>query len=539
MVFSKIAKSSQEDGLEAISFQRQSKFAKELVDIFQEPYDYMKTVDDPKIDKLTKRRQLKIKKTTEFLKKTTMPAIVKCVKKHTGVEIKKAVVTDSEPTKLNYLPGLFAISLEFKSWDDFFDFNSAEAKYSGFGNGVDDHLGFVQSNLEAYKNFDKKTGRIPEKTSYNLQTTLYFDPVFSYFAEDILVDGENMSAEQIAGVIMHEVGHIMCWVEHIGDMYFMCSKPVDHLQQSLKKKDWASAIKETKEFAAGTKKLLENDPDKKDNYVVLDRIENAMGHLENLEKGANDPWYTVVGTPILAVMSGVLLLLFSIVHAILTSIMVFDIVDCCMVTLSKQSTDSGTKTSDRKVTKHNLQYDERMADDFTTKHGLGPALAKALIIVGKNQRHAMTGLNSTSETKNGMFAKSITKMSAFMMESAGVFEHPGTTYEKDIDRYNRILQTLTSIFKDPSLPKDIRDSSIKDVLELDKLIQEETSRKSRKIGAFLYDNLSAGRLLGALTGMILNGRIENDFYNLQNDIDRLTNNKLYYVSARFSQLLDR
>lgn len=231
-------------GFESIDFQFKSNLGSKMEKVFQEIIDFR----DAKLEQYKKAAPYDINVTLarEIQKMFTNVSWKKlhdAVKSECGLDFCKLNLYGYDGT----INGLFAVEPLFNS--DILDTLSMESDETG----VDKIPLFYYESVtgrteEAAKEMDKLSSLLNLKTSKisamkagkcNIQVTLHFD-IGSAFLSDLLLTDANktgfMTAREITAIILHEIGHVLTFIEHANQRY-MC---LNNLNRLLNFKDLKS-----------------------------------------------------------------------------------------------------------------------------------------------------------------------------------------------------------------------------------------------------------------------------------------------------------
>jgi hypothetical protein len=197
--------------------------------------------------------------------------------------------------------------------------------------------------------------------------------------------------------------------------------------------------------------------------------------------------------------------------------------------------ESRHKSSDTVVTESNPGYNERIADEFVSRHGLGAALASGLVKMEKNG-YVRSGL--ADALHNTAVVKSIIGTFKYILFAVfGMLLYvEDDTYDPLWLRIEHILRNNMVIFKDESLSDELRTHFLKETADLLQTVAELKSNKGYKISQLFWGTIMRILSRGSILDGLRTAGLSADYDILQRLTGGLVKNSLYYHAARLKSL---
>src|SRR5574344_1181475 len=377
-------------GEEAIMFQGNSPLFKGMTEAFKEGIVFRDSIDYTNIkdsDKVPYRRA----KVHQFVKIVVFKKLAKVIKDTTNITVRRIV-------DVNFFCGLFAVDL---SLGDAISTRDVENNMSG--NIIEQTP--ISESMQELMDFSSKVNTVTSKftidkfgkdNNRNLAVTLYMDVDMFYLPRDNVNKefAEDMSAEEMAAVYVHEIGHVFTLVEYSKNMYYQYDRLTKHINNLGKSS--CTPVEFLDIYQKTVKKDIVKNKDKIDKKVVdfMDKVEYMATYYK--ENQGND---YVSGT-----LEFIGAIFFNLIHFflnILVRIYFWGVVFSVNIIFETASwfIEGPSKVSDVPVTVHNGQYIERLADDFAARHGCAGYLASSLAKIHK--------LGDTAQVKSASLRDSV------------------------------------------------------------------------------------------------------------------------------------
>lgn len=548
-------------GMEAISFQTSSQLGKDLTAIFQEVIDFRDNLDYSNIpDDFYKRKVFRAHNVMQFVHKTMGPKFIKVVEKDLGFKIKNLVIYGADDGSSMPL-GYFAVNIDINSMGP--DMFRSLMNMTGTNYGDTELNGKYANDVkELAECIDLDSGRL-KKTTIGKKTpiavqSVYFDAIFAFCLGDYIdnVYAKELTAEELAAIMMHECGHAMTVIEHAADLYVTNSRirnDAVNIKRSGNIKDAKAFVKELDTKVITKIVSIVNKADFagvdeakgiKENVLKLATMVSKLGTLLDVADKDRGKGSILIGMAMLPL--NVIMSLINLVAIILGDIIMLILGTLTIVELFKYSyVDShgdGGKAADRRNNKNSLFLLERWADEFVARQGYGKYLASALVKLEK----AVAYITNASPDINLIHHdRTVNKISIYSAAvslyvslcrslSLSHYLEP-IIYENSYNRLRRILQDAKGIFKEEKLPDSCVYEWLASCRELDEQIQKSKRIVDTDFGKAAINLLHNLFVLEPVNvyQLIKDGKLDRDCSILEDRIDDMRNNSLFMMSHMF------
>lgn len=389
----------------------------------------------------------------------------------------------------------------------------------------------VYDRLEAA--LDLKTGMVDPKLKdvFHIEICLAAELFTS-----VINFGPNVgfSAAEIAAIILHELGHGITFVENLRNAFYRATEARDSVRLLVANggpETLVHLVTDTEQRVAQLK-----DPKRQQGYQkLLDTSTDAADGVHT-EIAAYIALDMLIGQ---VIMSGLLLCMAPFFLSGTFALGVINRLEKEVLAALAIGAGRGGKTSDIVNTlEQNASVSERIADEFVSRHGMGRPLAQAL--------RKLSAYTSATPITAGKTLRAFLGMLTGMTSVASIVVPPpmaipgATPYDAPLKRLALLVENNMAIFKDPHLPKALRDRWI---AETEGLLKEAAlARKTiwpEKARQFIWETLLRLSSAGSLTGMVVNANLQKDYAKLQDLTRHLIRNPLYFRAAQLQQKLDQ
>jgi len=515
--------------LEAINFQTNSSLHKALTKIFQEVMDYrdglkFEGITDIEISRTRKSLMLK------YINEKLVPNLKSVIYKETGIIVKRVNLEG-----LNNVSGMFAVDLSLGNASAATEILLTQ---TGAKSEKKNPAQAVREMRELYQNLDLNSGTLNSSTfgaKRKIEIVLYLDVAGAFIPHDYIPVrfGAPLTAEELSAIYLHELGHLMVMIERSSNIFLTMDRISSHLTLSsimdAPKTDWKDMLSCSADIVNEAFKKGQLSGTQKD--TLTKAIESATYLLDRESTDLTDTLFEILyrglGILLLTILFyGLRVVNIALVIQLAMSVVYeFELVDA----------QKGEKTSDVLHTQRATFNNERLADEFVSRHGAGSHLASALSKLESYMQGASFGtVKSVTLRRSGVFAAYI-KLMCSILKSPFIVPHVSLIYEKHVDRLYRLAQNHRAIYK------NILDQErlSHELQEYDRIVKE--FEKAR--GNILKDKLASslgfiGMWVNPVTivASVKNGRLRHDYTKHLGQLDELMNNKLYVTSARFKTL---
>lgn len=496
-------------GLESIDFQVNNKFGDELTNEFQKVFDYKKKI----ISKFGTNKN-SYDKIFKFYYETTVVNLPKIVKKYTNVNIIEVVSSEDFDYGFAIIPS---------AHDDtaMYDYLMVSRETTGLSTRdiqyakPADYRPLTADELQKLANsLNKKTGKLSsvgKLRGESIKSVLFWDPYSSFFLSDTTDNKFTFTAKELTAILLHEVGHVISFIEHCADVYFR-TRTLEYAANFFNKN--ASIPEKIKmvKYATTGKEKLSKLPD------ILSGLYNYSEKHEAVKNKFSDI-ITACCLYILAIY------LFGILSNIING-------TGEQIRMHIENTQK-RKTGDMRVTTANIFASEYDADNYVVRHGYAEHLVSGLNKFNEISAYYKKSNSSPLDNLNPILL--LCKFIGFLFKLAMPYRvdvHGTNTYV----RTQTALKNLSVVFKNADLPDALRKKYIEqyeNTMRAIERVAELTTeyRKMQKLWNFINYLIGPSEVFS----MIYSGRFTREFDKHVDEVSNLVNNPLFYYSAKITQ----
>ena len=498
---------------EAIAFQKTSAVGEALEKVFQDVIDYR--------DSLPIEEQ-KAKVITYC--KTVMKENLKAAIKNTiNLTVEQMIFYTTQPK------GLFAVECYSGKVELF---NDARSRVFG-DKKITNPSKELQEVIDLYKTLDLKTGKFLTTTygtnNDQIFITLHMDISYAFllhhYVSPEIVD--LFTAKELAAVYLHEIGHFSSLIERFKYEYFVMTDitvRINKLVTNYSYKDIASAfINKNNELLSTIKD--NKDPEISKMYNLCTKAAHAILYFES--RADDSP---IIIKPV------------SIIVRLLTYSLVFIMFGIWKITrfnylwnaVKSVVNNPLDKTTDMVDTERRSTAFEKDADEYTVRSGYGEYQASALAkLYQYGNATADSNLNKHLSRLNGI--GNILWFSYQVVQNYAKYHNKAPLYEDDIARLERLAQMTIPAFK--TLPPEIAKQYIYKYENILKIIKSTTNEKTPSLYIMMTYIDKVTNVPVKFLDTLMDNSVSSDYLRLQNQMEELVNNKLYYYGLKLQQLI--
>lgn len=509
-------------GMEAIDFQHNSQAAIDLIKVFQDVIDYRNTISSTNSNKEI------IEKVKEYVNDNMVDNFKNVVLKHFNLHIQDIIISIVPDCMFAVMPviGTLDISMDIRS-------NIEGVKYKK-------HTPVTAKELEEVAtSLDKSTAKIGKDYVLNskdkknaIRCVMYFDPFSAFLSkETIHVDLERFTAPSIAGIMLHEIGHVFYLIERANHTYQVMGTVNESLTHFIK----YATVEEKFNYA----KAHVNDVDEESlpNGITKAKLTTILENAEDIYIKTRETVSDSISKQIFSVVSTLLLLTLigpsGILSRISTRIMQNEIVELYKV---YRRYEDNRKKSDKLVTDHIMMHNERSADEFVSRHGLGSAEAKGLTLIYEYVSNGLILSSILPILRSNSYTRILYRNFTII---TGLTSNSSIMYEKEMDRLTRLMQNNYAAMKQANLQPEILNHYIREHEQLEDIIKKH-NRTTRIMVNKMYngyiDLVTYFVYPTSILSLLTTGRLTKEYTKLMNIVDELSSSPLYYKAAKLSQL---
>lgn len=498
-----------------------SPFAQELASIFQECIDYRETIPT-----LTER----ITKVKDYFIKVSIPKLKKCVYKHTNIPLVDVHVSDYPDIgyacimQMGDKEGLTSMTIIDRYCGQVSDpYMLDYMKNKKVTPRTADEFQKIADSVNRKEAIIKNTA-LPD--GYKCAMVLYFDPYSAFLVkESMSVHCEYMSAYELTGIVLHEVGHMFTTLAHSADKCFriqVYNNAADYFMNN------ASTREKLKFLKNNAKKYVK---DKKQ----LDKYNQIIGECTAIldSKDHDDAHWTAF-----LVVSTVQVMLYTLIGILESLIPRITILGITFGSIYRTIQDNNEwnpkKHSDMFRLPKAMAYCEQLADEFVIRHGIGPYHVNALNKIFKYNESVGFAFSRTS-----VIQYYTSKMLICWGVLFGVIDTSGDGfYDSIADRTDRILEQMNTIFKNPDISPKLAKCLLEDYYATKRNAKNTPNLQSveefRKNLSKIHEYI-----VGSFLAILRSGRFPAEYVALYKKLETLQANKLYTRAYDFQNRMSK
>jgi hypothetical protein len=508
--------------LERIAFQVNSKFPEELTDNIQHFMDYAHEIidADPKTSMRDFRRH--VAKYSDPSGKSLSEALAQTIQKYTNLKVSVNLFVKNT-INAGFWPGI-----DGKLTNDLIGtFQGMRANtFRGPRNRSKKFVDLVKDITDGY---NLKTGRLtaPDNVAkrytpnIDIHTGLFITKYLNPARPDI-----HLTADEIAAVILHELGHASQWLEHAWQAYVRTSYANETLTLIT---DNLTTREERINFAKDVKSQVPVSSKK-----VHQSIDKAIAVDDDGTRAV------MIATPVAISMIALLL---AATIAIWVTKFVMSLLEASLRRKYADVLSAGAnlqKVSETLVTEQQIKVMEREADEYVSRFGAGPSLLRGL---AKVHVHSKMGLSheyaiahaSALCTSELSWIKRLECARLIPEEQMSFFP-----YDKKDVRLDRMIRDTAAIFKNSDLPKETRDAWLSKVREMEADLKEMDKKYPQSLNYRFWEMFTQiANASPSAFDLLLNAGLIREYAKLQSAQYFLVRNKLSYFAAILDQRKDK
>lgn len=491
--------------IERINYQPLSPFARNLVSLCEEAFEYVND-SDHKLS-FTDPFDLKFRaKITTYLNKKGgfSERLKNIIEKHTGITVKSS--------KVQIFGQINAYMIPYFSTNDS---NVIESMYRVMGKSKKEvkasDVPSIFKKVQDSVDLGRGTVKVP-KDLYKFEICLAVELFLTEFHKR---KDYQITPEMVAAIILHEVGHAVTMPELFNNAYYRATEAAD----SLKALAASARTVDANDYLSQARSVTDEMPDGGEKKDLISLIDSASD--QTAEKKI----------PIaMAVFNA---RLHQIMHEVIAGIIRSLIASMVKSHADVAYRNYNVKTSDTVFTQRNSSVIERVADEYVSRHGMSRYISQTIPLFVKCR----------SKIWGGPIVNAAYLMLATMNEYwSAVFSPPMitphmTTYDDMLTRSENIVSNIYASFKDQDISKEARDNMMEDLKASQEGLKKLKSIYSFRINSFIWKTLLRIAKPGSIAGAVRDANMARDYERLQVITKGMIRSPMYYQAARVKSLL--
>lgn len=531
---------------EAINFQVNSGFPKELESIFQKAFDFVNKYDTEhtlsSVDDFAK----KYVAFKEYFRINLCPLFIKVIKKYTGFNVNQ--ITLSTPADYNGIFGFWMqpiMSDLDPAYND--ELTNLWFNIKGFQDlNKLEHTEFVDKFIELSKSLDKKTGKYVDNKVFRVDINI---PLGMFSVKDVVDNNDNnqLTIKEFTAIILHEIGHIMTIVEYMRDLGY-----VGYFGNNVLR-DISDYVKTNpKQAIKAAITLGEKESNKVKNTAHAKILKTALSILKSLQSKVEEHEQNLDEKENYSsnMISFFLLVLIMMVFVIIGMTLM---IPAMFVFPSDWQNvyDYLDKNKNREIgTVKNFSVFERIADEYVSRFQYSKYLNSGLMKFGKIIDELMAQPGAKPIFNKVLRNSTILRTIAYTLRTPGMLLNYlmgikengiSSEYEHDILRFRRNINNLHDVLKSGNIPENIRASIVNDIDEMeDQLLAISKDLNLNAIEKALKFIMNIIPSVGGFTTDIFSkNNPYKEYEHLFEYLDNMLSNKSFYYASKIKILMKK
>lgn len=491
-----------------------------------------------------------------YCTKNFAPDLESVITKDTGIDVRSIQLYGRNLKNSSF--GLFAIELGLDDVDTVVTLMNRESGLNTSSKPDEQYLKDL-NHLVDLLDFNKgklKSNKYGKGNKHIIHVNIHFDMEFAFMAKYLFADRVDKeqatpTADEITAIMLHEIGHMMTLVEHSFDMFATANRIHEniHIVDSEKLRNdpkyMDSFIDEHKKILNKIKKVAVMLPNTQQNTKLsknIKLISAAIDKLELMKITSNDAasMQTLISELVafVGIIVKIILTRCMIGLAIGLSTTLINYLCASLVNLANnKSISTSSKTTDRGSGYNQLFLIERWADDYAAHQGYGPELASALNKLNYAFKNYLMMFDDERLRHSTWFLSLCEIASKFLSLPSVLCAPPllDNIYEDDVRRIERIREDTYAFFRNNTdVPPTIINAYLNKIDKLNEQIKKAEdaqfwSKGARETLSKIWFNLTPT----GIYSLLKDGNLQKDLDLLNNQVDAMRNNSLYYWSDKF------
>ena len=535
--------------VEAIQYQTNSQFPKELTAIFQKGFDF--SAEYNKLHGVPQTGEQALEKHTRmksFIERDMAAELIRTIKKYTKINIQKIIA--NLPTSTENVFDMYIDTLYLDSGLSIFDVIINQTMYAQVSHSS------VKTLLQDYANrIDKAKGTISLKDEFYYEIGI---GVGWFVMDELYPDiGISFIPEELTAMVLHEVGHIFAFLEYSGDISYVGYYGNNILRdcKAMIKTDPKKHIGEIIEIAEQNKNKITDATSKKMVDVgikFLKSYHNTLDDNSPMVISDQDKQIYLFQDSGKTVKAYIALAICVMIFSIL--LFVHEVFESMLFHPDRYDRELGfldPRDSRDYVTNKNSTLLERLSDEHVSRYGMSKYINDSFFkidkIISYNSKRGITIplFNvRVRESRSFKLAIMITAIPSNITNLIkGIKYHDRTSnYEQTYVRLNRNINNLHDVIKNKHIDKQSRDRLIADIDYMTEQLIKHKNMYQLNVIAKTYRiimNILPTIFVSTPKYILGNAGADKEFFELFEHLDNLLSNRSFYYSAKIAQTLGK
>jgi hypothetical protein len=522
--------------MEAIKFQKDSVFAKELEDHIDQIVDY---ADSIPVTENAEEALAKHSRIREYMLKNVVPGIIKTVQSHTGILVKQFLVP--LPKSLDSVFSVYVYMVDKQK--------TMHQILPVIENIISDDLkegDAINRILDMSYSLDRHKGKILAGIK-DISVKICL-PIGIFTVQDFSNSSIKFSAKEITAMLLHEIGHVFAWIEYSADLSYSGYYGNNILRaiNAEFKRDPHGTVRGVIDI---TDKAIKRTDDTK-SKENLNKLNNALKAIEQQAKDISiieRSGYNANKTLLL-----LRIVFYPCLFVLLASNMAF-IIAGIIAHIAMIDTMEGDLLHDNKRSRElsenrSRTMFERLADEYVSRYGMSKYLNTGLIKI-----HDV--IDTISLWRGGVVYSSVLRDSAivsfvyfwsgmpllFLWSSVVMAFSGRSSYEDLQKRLNRNVMNTIDLLKSSDIDKDTRLELISEIEEMKRVNNKPMGWANRAIIRLVVDIVRLPNVtLESIASIALgNANLVKEYDAMYDKIDNILSGDHNISNAKLMNIFDK
>ena len=528
-----IDKLTEETGsLEAINYQVNSNFPKEISALFQKVLDRSESLG---VTTTTKDAEIKHTELLNMLRNDINPQIVKVIEKYTNFKVRE--ITSNDAKDVSSILDIYMLMD-----DSFVESNSIlEAIAATEANKYAANIELLNDITKMSKSLDKVRGKVMSSSIFIVDINI---PLGLFIVADYTNKPElQPTADEITAFVLHENGHVFTFIEYMINASYtgyygnnILSNINDEFHNNPKQvmKDVANAAERNV-----------SKTDNKTHQIMLKKGAMLLKKASDSEITSNDANSSKLMATVYAVYEFIVNLIGNIIFNIIYLGFMIAVPDRIF---GKVFLKDKSLSKERLTRRVNTQY-ERLADEYVSRYQLSKQLNSGSVKLDDIMRTLSSSVGgiidynqANRELMQSRIIFKIIRIPSMVVNFIGKIKvnDVDSVYENDLNRFRRNISNMYDLLKNMNISQAARKSIVEDIDEMELFFAQNKHRyeltRIEKITRIIITTPS-NFIFGTGGYVFGNANLDKEYKTLLDEIDNLLSNKSFYHAEKIKQVL--
>ena len=392
----------------------------------------------------------------------------------------------------------------------------ANSQYQMMLDNMNSYIATADDFKKIIASYSAKTGKFRDVTLSNkaakINGELYFDPYSAFLLKDTLhEDYDYLLPEEVAAIVIHEVGHIVSALLFSVDYWFVENVRNQAMSSFLKN----ASIKEKLKLA----KLMSGE-------VHSGYLQKIMNKIDEMLASNRDDSFFDGRNPLVPIL---LFLLYSFFF-LLPNEVIWWALKIPFALLEPLYAYYPDKLGDYQFNTRNVKYYEQLADSYAVRHGLGSYLSSALTKITNSP------LISSESSRKTISSWLLSKALFLALAVSFGDMSKGDEHEGLFDRSKSVMFDSINAMKNTDLSPDLKKFYLKDYERCRDWMTVKMPLFQKTLQGIYRMHDFVDWVISTPVRMMFTANFKAEYDRMYRQIQALTSNDLYYQATKLETL---